>query len=320
VLLIQGTQGVGKTNLLNYFEGELEDLYRDSDAFYIIRYYPDPEASFEGIIRKLFQEFQQRDLIEKLAYKLAEKPQAERERVFEIAHNHEIRLMLAKLALTAENNPTEVRDLAELAFEWLSGLRLFNKHRDALGVHFRIDSVEAKTQALRDLVFCSSHLGLLKGIFLLLDELEKQDYSLSKTVVLRYLSAIRALIDALPRHLFMLIALTTQARLRYFSMLPAFAGRLQSIVDLKPIGTDGEARAYYDFYLNEAKKKSRLDINELGLTVGKAGVEALIKPSEVSNLFDRLLKRAAERAQEGVTHRDFLHALHLAAEEQLKNA
>jgi len=95
---------------------------------------------------------------------------------------------------------------------------------------------------------------------------------------------------------------------------------LQSIVDLKPIGTDGEARAYYDFYLNEAKKKSRLDINELGLTVGKAGVEALIKPSEVSNLFDRLLKRAAERAQEGVTHRDFLHALHLAAEEQLKNA
>ena len=47
VVVIEGTQGVGKTNLLNYYEHQLREFYGDDEAFYIIRYYPDPEPSFE---------------------------------------------------------------------------------------------------------------------------------------------------------------------------------------------------------------------------------------------------------------------------------
>ena len=39
---------------------------------------------------------------------------------------------------------------------------------------YRLDTVESRTQALRDIVYVSERLGLLKGILLLLDELEKQ--------------------------------------------------------------------------------------------------------------------------------------------------
>ena len=56
VLVIEGTQGVGKTNLLNYYQIELEGVYQEDKTFYIIRYYPDPEPSFDAIIRRVFQE------------------------------------------------------------------------------------------------------------------------------------------------------------------------------------------------------------------------------------------------------------------------
>jgi GTPase SAR1 family protein len=311
VFLIEGTQGVGKTNLLNYFQSELQAYYSDSEDFYIIRYYPDPEASFDGIIRRLFQEFHQVGLLARMALSLAALPDTKKQEVIDIAFSHEIRLVLSKLATASAESEEQLRSVCELAFEWLSGLRVLNKHREALGIHFRLDSVESKTQALRDLVFCSSRLNLFKGIFLLLDELEKQDYSLSKTVVLRFLSAIRALIDALPQHLFLLVALTIEARRRYFSMLPALAGRLQNAVELKPIKSAEEALEIAHFYVGEAKNRAAQD---LGGSNKKPGTSPLLKDSEIRELFQQSLRRASERAQEGVTQRDFLNSLHFAVE------
>ena len=56
VLVIEGTQGVGKTNLLNHYEKELSDALPELNGFYVIRYLADPEASFDGTLRRLFQE------------------------------------------------------------------------------------------------------------------------------------------------------------------------------------------------------------------------------------------------------------------------
>jgi len=212
VFLVEGTQGVGKTNLLSFFQAELRDAYRDVKGFYIIRYYPDPEASFDGVIRRLFQEFGESSLISRMGRELARKSALERERAIEIASGHEMRLVLHALSSAAARGDADLEECAAVALEWLLGLRLVKRHREVLGVQFRLDTVEAKTQALRDTVFCASELHLLQGIFLLLDELEKQDYSISKVMVLRYLSAVRALIDALPRHLFLLVGLTREAR------------------------------------------------------------------------------------------------------------
>jgi hypothetical protein len=314
VLLVEGTQGVGKTNLLNYFQSELDSLYEGAQGFYIIRYYPDPESTFDGIIRRLFQEFHQEELLANLGRHLHQLSPEAREDLLETAHSHEARLMLTSLSNAAGKSEEELSLVAEVAFEWLSGMRLLNKHRVTLHIHFRLDTIESKTQALRDMVMCSSAAGLLKGMFLLLDELEKQDYSVSKTVVLRYLSAVRALIDALPNHLFMLIALTPAARTRYFSMLPAFAGRLQNIVQLKPLATDTEALPLFHFYINDARVRAKEDSAGLG----KAGTKAILSDAEVQELFRQLLRRAAaEKAQEGVTQRDFLNALHRAVETKI---
>src|ERR1035437_8145243 len=56
VIVIEGTQGVGKTNFLNFFENEIRTALSERDGYYIVRYLADPEASFEGTIRRLFQE------------------------------------------------------------------------------------------------------------------------------------------------------------------------------------------------------------------------------------------------------------------------
>ena len=92
-------------------------------------------------------------------------------------------------------------------------------HRQSLGVQFRLDTVESRTAALRDLIQVSAAAGVLKGVFLLLDELEKQDGVLGLTAVVRYLSALRSIVDALPERLFLMIEITHDALLRYSARL-----------------------------------------------------------------------------------------------------
>ena len=45
VVVISGTQGVGKTNFLNHFESEIRDVMADHGGYYLVRYLADPEAS-----------------------------------------------------------------------------------------------------------------------------------------------------------------------------------------------------------------------------------------------------------------------------------
>ena len=161
-----------------------------------------------------------------------------RNRAKEIARGYEVKIVLNSLEQAGANGDL-ITERARLALEWFVGLRVLKRHREELGVSFRLDTAESRTRALRDILYVSEELGLLKGIFLLLDELEKQDYSLSKTPVLRFLSAIRALIDALPRCRFLMLAMTPQARLRYFAMPPW--PRVYS--DLRGGGVRGEEAA-----------------------------------------------------------------------------
>ena len=214
VVTVEGTQGVGKTNLLNFYEQQLRDYYQEDEAYYIIRYYPDPEPTFDSLLRKVFQNLDESHFA-KIGRKLAASHVDVRNQAKEIARGYEVRIVLNSLEQAGANEDL-IAERARLALEWFVGLRVLKRHRDELGVSFRLDTAESRTQALRDIVYVSEKLGLLKGILLLLDELEKQDYSLSKTPVLRFLSANRALIDALPTCLFLMLAMTPQARLRYF--------------------------------------------------------------------------------------------------------
>jgi hypothetical protein len=309
VILLVGTQGSGKTNVLNNYQKVLESRYKAQKDHYVIRYYPDPEPTFDTVIRLVFQELGPSQLHE-IITALADKSEGEREGLLEKLRSFELRVLVRKL-IGGVGNDTVLSSSVDLAMEWLVGTRLLNRHKAALGVQFRLDTVESRTQALRDVVHLAAELGLLHGIFLFLDELEKQEGTLSTTYVLKYLSAIRALIDALPKNLFMMVAITPDARRRYFSMLPAIAGRWQNGVDLPLLLDVAQAQQLATFYENRAREEAKAS-GKVNSSPPKS--QSVFTGVEIKDIFDDLFGKAAARASKGVTQRDFLNLLHQRTE------
>lgn len=309
VVVISGTQGTGKTNVLNHYEAEIAALHASGDlpGFYVIRYLADPEASFEGTIRKLFQELGVSHIL-----KLAEALKKTAADPISEARSVEVRTALRYLS-RADLNAETVKQTAEAFLDWLLGMRLLKVHRQLLGVNFRLDTVEAKTAALRDIVVVSSRVNILKGIFLLLDELEKQDGILSPSGVVKYLSALRAVIDALPNHLFMMLAVTPDALRRYSVAVPAFRSRLQDSIDLKPLTDAEEALELAHFYMTNAQNQA-LEMHPKR----PASAKPILSKTEVRELFVALLDRAMKSGDVGLRQRTFLHVLHQAAEKRIQ--
>lgn len=252
VVVIEGTQGVGKTNFLNHVESEIRSVMSELEGYYMVRYLADPEPSFEGTTRRLIEELGVDHL-----RKLQERLKADAQSIGR-ARSHDMRAALGRL------RDFEIEGDFDLMLQWLLGLRLLKAHRLALGVQFRLDTVESKTAALRDLVQVSAAAGVLDGIFLLLDELEKQDGVLGPTAIVRYLSALRSVIDALPEHLFLMIGITPDALLRYSSALPALRGRLQNQITLQPLTDIDEAVSLAEFYVETARRSAGNERGEKG--------------------------------------------------------
>lgn len=293
VVVIEGTQGVGKTNFLNHCEAEIRDARQELDGYYVIRYLADPEASFEGTTRRLFEELGTEHL-----HKLAENLREDHSSIGE-ARSHDMRAALHALTKTDDE------DVVQLMMQWLLGHRLLKQHRLSLKVNFRLDTVESKTAALRDLVQVSGDAGVLKGIFLLLDELEKQGGVLGPRAVVRYLSAVRAIVDALPRRLFLMIAITPDALERYSYALPALRSRLENRVVLSPLTDVDEAVKLAQFYVEHSRRSARRP--------EEGGMEPIVRRKEVETIYWQL-DQATKSGDSGVRQREFLHALHQRAE------
>ncbi len=306
VVVVVGTQGTGKTNILNFYERELKGILDSLDGYYVVRYLSDPEASFDATLRRLIQELGV-DHLMRLGAALNE---ANGDEIISLARGHELRIGLRKLAASSGSE-----EVAATLYEWLLGLRLLKVHRETLGVNFRLDTVESRTAALRDIVHVSSGAGLLNGIFLLLDELEKQDGVLSATAVVRYLSSMRAIIDALPNQLFMMVAVTPDALRRYSLALPAFRSRLENRVELAPLTDVKDALELAEFYLTEARRRAQRQQGD-----DRRDYERLIEPHKIREEFAVLMDRARRRSDDGVRQREFLHAHHTIAEEAIQAA
>ena len=296
VVVVVGTQGVGKTNCLNHFEEEIKGARRELDGYYVVRYLADPEASFEGTTRRLFEELGVEHL-EKLAAALRSKGSP-----IEQARGHDMRTALRRLA-QSDDDAT-----AKLMMEWLLGHRLLKAHRLSLEVQFRLDTVESKTAALRDLVQVSGEAGVLEGIFLLLDELEKQGGVLGPRAIIRYLSAVRAIVDALPKRLFLMLAVTPDALERYSFSLPALRSRLENRIELSPLTEIDDAVKLAQFYIDDARRRARRSQPKEG------GAEQIVRRQEIENLYRELESEATKRGDTGVRQREFLHRLHTLAE------
>ena len=307
VVVVEGTQGVGKTNFLNYFETEIRAVVNESEGYHVVRYLADPETSFEGTTRRLFEELGP-DHLRRLAERLQEDGAPVEE-----ARSHDMRTALRSLAGNDTSTPN-LGSTLDLMMQWLLGLRLLKAHRQALGVQFRLDTVESKTAALRDMVQVSGKAGVLNGIFLLLDELEKQDGVLGPRAVVRYLSAVRAVVDALPERLFLMIAITPDALLRYSAALPALRGRLQNRITLRPLQDVDEAVRLEEFYVESARRRA------VQSQQGKGGDAPILGRDKVEGRYEHLSQRAERRGDAGVRQREFLHELHVMAERVLQNA
>lgn len=301
VVVVEGTQGVGKTNFLNHIEAEIRSVMRDLDGYYMVRYLADPEPAFDGTTRRLFEELGTEHLEQ-----LRDSLKADRKPIAE-ARGHDMKRALNRLAKSKDE------EHLDLMMQWLLGLRVLKVHRQSLGIQFRLDTVESKTAALRDLIQVSAAADVLKGMFLLLDELEKQGGVLGQTAVIRYLSALRSVVDALPEHLFLMIGITPDALLRYSSALPALRGRLQNQISLEPLTEVDDALDLAHFYLRAARRNAR------GQRDDKGGDSDVLKDTKVEGCFEKLLERAERAGNRGVTQRAFLHELHDQAEKRLQS-
>jgi hypothetical protein len=311
---ITASQGIGKTNFLNAYEQELRD-FMGSKGFFVIRYVADPEPSFDPFIRSIFTSLQENNLLSQAI----EASISQSDSVLSSVKMPEVRSVLISLQDAKKTSEEKFQKRLDLANDWLLGLPVRKEHRTELCIQFRLDTVESKTRALRDIVSFSTDLRKLEGIFLLLDELEKQT-GLPKTKTLQYLTALRALIDALPKNLFLMVALTTDALERYKEMLPALRGRLTNQIPLKPLQTEREALELMQFYIEHSRKESsKFSISsEAQQDWGMPGTETIIAEEEARKIFNDFLHKSF-RALEGVRQREFLNELHNQAENTFAN-
>lgn len=314
VVVIEGTQGLGKTNLLEYYQRELADLLAEADGYYIVRYLPDPEPSFSRVVRRLFQEFGEEGLV-RLGKRMASSDGGTVEQALSSVRSYEVRQGFERLAAATGGDEGSLHEVAQTLLEFLTGNRVLKHHRETLGVSFRLDTTESMTQALHDLVTLSSALGQIRGIFLFVDELEKQG-ALTPRAMTTYLSSIRALIDALPRHFFLVLAMTGDALRRYREALPALAGRLGDVLPLESVDSSEKALALYDFYLEHKRTEDR----EFGGTRSlEQGDEDVIPRDEVRRVYFDLEKRVARQGS-GVAPRALLGELRDLASARLATA
>ena len=301
VVVVEGTQGVGKTNFLNHFESEIRSVMSELDGYYMVRYLADPEPSFAGTTRRLFEELGT-DHLKKLGKLLKEN----RKPILE-ARSHDMQTALRRLARDTSE------ETLDLMMQWLLGLRVLKAHRLGLGIQFRLDTVESKTAALRDMIQVSAAARVLNGVFLLLDELEKQDGVLGPTAVVRYLSALRSVVDALPQRLFLMLGITPDALRRYSAALPALRGRLQNQITLEPLTDVREARKLARFYMEAGRRAASAKFGGFG------GDERVISREQTTETFETLAERAERLGNVGVRQREFLHELHVLAEKNIRD-
>lgn len=301
VVVIEGTQGVGKTNFLNHFETEVREALQDQEGYYVVRYLADPEGSFDGTTKRVFEELGKEHL-EELVRRLGDNDEA-----IEEARSPDMQSALRALSTSFDEESKHLMN------EWLLGQRPLKQHRQVLGVQFRLDTVESKTAALRDIAEVSGRAGVLKGVFLLLDEIEKHGGVLTQRAVMQYLTALRALVDAFPKRLFLMIAVTPNALSRYAEHYPALRSRLEDRLELKPLTSVKKAQKLAEFYMDQARHTARERQHE---EVG--GQNPILSAAEIRECFIGLEGLAPRRGLDGVLQREFLHRLHELAEEKLK--
>ena len=306
VVVVTGEQGVGKTNLLEHYRKELPKAFDGQSGYYVIRYLADPEPKFTGVVLKILDELGMA-FLRSLVTELMKEVNQDKLSTVESAELREALKRITSIREDSELNELRLKQFSE----YLHGQRVGKAHYEGLGLRFSLTSLEQKTLALREIIKLAMALKLVKGIFLFMDELEKLGSMTLKNTI-GYLSAIRALIDALPGSLFLALAMTNAAGAQYRRLFPSLAGRLGNPIDLKPLESDDDATRLGTFYINVARRSA----SEEGVQGLQPGMKDVVSLEQMRTTFEGLrTKQATGRGL--VNQREFLNELHQIAQKAL---
>ena len=257
-LRINGENGAGKTNILQYFERLTDEARRSK---FIKNLYPiyvnAPEESYFDIHKQIVDKLAELVLGDLLEI-LQSTPKKIDKLSKEIRSASELLEAIKALVGRSDTLFTIYGDRHEDAFvRWLKGQKLTAADKKLLTLNgtppIDITSPSLAMRFLHGLLLVLKKLNLCDGIILLFDEFEEIFEGLSRSRQSRYAQDLRHLFDTLNETVFFVIATTPNPG--DLAQYPAIERRLDEPVELQPIDTLELAINYVMDYFNSGRDK-----------------------------------------------------------------
>ena len=305
-MMILGSTGAGKTNLLRFFEQELAEWHQPSpgeqaitDLFTI--FIDQPQGGYFEIHRQIISQLGARFFREFFEAVQRGKVNLAKLSTELPGISPELTRILTPTALDSSSQLSlwpEPRNLRTLE-EWLQGGKLSTEVKKQLG-GVSIEVGKSSTIAIKflaDLVKIFRYAKLFKGLIILFDEFENILSGLSSTRQAQYAQDLRNLFDSLSESVVFVIATTPVSDdLRRIS--PALNRRLGEGVQIEPIPNEDAALAYAHAYieLGRAAFESKMNCN-VGLPTNYPNADRPYYPLTRSIITD-IYRKIRDRYQE----------------------
>ena len=261
-LRINGTNGAGKTNILNYFElltnearerGHIEDIYPI--------YVRDPGESYFEIHRQIVEQLSAL-FLETLLETIQSDPShlAPLQPVSELSMGIQALLPAGAITFLPQQQRKNV-----IFVRWLQGGKLTVADKKELTFNgwspSDITSTSLAIRFLNDFLFMLREFDLCNGIVLLFDEFEVIFQILPRARQSRYAQDLRHLLDTLTESVLFVIATVPDPK--DLSQYPAIERRLEDPFGLKPISNLQLANEFVLEYLNRGRDEYEDALKEL---------------------------------------------------------
>ena len=273
IMMMIGTTGAGKTNLLRFLEQTIRSWQEPNsknkaitDLFTI--YVEQTQGNYLEIHRQIISQFAAMFFT----------------KFFSEVRQHKINLFKLSTELPG-TNPELIRALSQIAYRdsgqqlslddmldqmsllpepqsyrildnWLQGAKILSSQKKMLG-NVSTEVGKSSTVAIKflsDLVKIFLRIGIFKGVIIFIDELEEIFSGLTPTNQAQYAQDLRNLFDSLPKGIVFVVA-TAPITERLQNISPALQRRLGPGVHIAPISDEDIALKYAGAYIKLGRQK-----------------------------------------------------------------
>ena len=280
IITIIGSTGMGKTNLLRFLEQTLKSWREPNtenkaitDLFTV--YVDRPQGNYLEIHRQIISQFgamffakffsavrEQKINLSKLPVKL---PGTNPELIRALVHIAQRDSTQLTLLVPDQTFSPDESQSYRILDSWLQGVKLTAEEKKLLG-NVSAEVGKSSTVAIKflsDLVKIFLHVGIFKGVIILIDELEEAFSGLTSTSQAQYAQDLRNLFDSHPNGIVFIVATAPIAE-RLQQISPALQRRLGEGVHITPISNEEMALEYARVYVhwgrNEFKNKMNREV------------------------------------------------------------